>query len=114
MQVTADISVFRAAVTEVRERLAKLNRDGSFAGLIARFEHLLTDLPSDFFVTEIVPATETGNLEPRPPFHVIIRAGQRLNALAAALRALDLDAKEFHPTPPPSGTRGSISPLAGG
>jgi hypothetical protein len=111
MQVSADVSDFRSVVCEVRDRLAKLNYDGSLDGLIARFEHLLSDLPSDFFVTELVPAIDTGDVEPRPL--VIIRAGPRLNALAAALRALDLDVEQVHPAAPPSDTQESVSPLPG-
>lgn len=89
MLIGGDISDFCAVVDEVRERLARLNNDGSLDGLLALFERLLNELPPDFFECEPVSTVPAAGVDPLPT--VIIRAGSRLNALAAALRAFDLD-----------------------
>ena len=107
MLLSGDATVFWATVEDVRARLARLNDDKSLDGFIIRFDRLLHELPSDFFVTELVPAIDTGDVEPRPL--VVVRPGPRLNALAAALRALDLDVCA-HGAPLSSASAGTSPP----
>lgn len=89
MQAEADVSPFDATVAHVKKRLAKLNSDGSFNGVVARFDRLLHELPSDFFICEPVTAVVTTGVDPLPA--VIVHPGPRLHAIALALWAFDLD-----------------------
>jgi hypothetical protein len=88
MKIHADASAFWAVVDEVDDRLSRLNLDGSFTGFTALFSALVRDLPADFFETELVPTSGADEVN---PFFVVLRPGPRLNAVAAALRALDVN-----------------------
>lgn len=93
MQIDADASAFWTVVSDVRAQIGKLNGDSSLDGLAARFEGLLNDLPSDFFVCEPMAAVLAGSVDPAvSTLRVVVRPGPRLYAFAAALGALDLNA----------------------
>jgi len=89
MQLSGDTTPFWAEVRAVQSHLARLSDDGTLDGLTVRFNRLLNELPSDFFLCEPVPAVATGGIDPIPD--VVVRPSPRLHALAAALRALDLN-----------------------
>lgn len=96
MQMEADATAFWAAVREVDGILARLNSDGAFTGFVALFDRLIADLPSDFFECEIVP-TRGVPAENVLPVLAVLRPGSRLNAIAAALRALEFNEHEAPP-----------------
>lgn len=56
MKLYGDVQPISAVVDEVRARLGRLNRDGSFAGFVALFDRLLEELPADFFECQLDPA----------------------------------------------------------
>lgn len=85
MKISGDDTAFWVVVDEIEGRLERLNKDGSFSGLATRLHRLLKELPADFFEQELVSTLGADELEPT----LIIRPGPRLNAIAAALRALD-------------------------
>jgi len=87
MLVESDTSAFWATVNEVDARLARLNVDSSLDGFVALFSRLVSDLPSDFFETEVVPAAANEVY----PVLAVLRPGPRLNAIAAAVRAFDFN-----------------------
>ncbi len=91
MEVDADASAFSAKVDEIKDRLAKLNVDGSLSGFVARFDRLLCNLPADLFETEIVPASGTNDIN---SFSVVLLPGPRLNAIASTLWAFDINAHD--------------------
>ena len=90
MQVDVDPTAYWAALKDVQSRLAEID-DRTSLGLVARLGVLLKELPADLFVSEPVGAFWTGNIEVRPA--VAIYPGPRLNLLAAALRAPDVESK---------------------
>lgn len=98
MIATGDMAAFMAAVSEIRKRLAELDPDASL-GLVKRLNILLKELPADLFVSQPVGAFWTGDLSVPPA--VVIGPGPRLDVLASALRAPDVDTK-LHELPLPA------------
>jgi hypothetical protein len=82
---------FYKLVREVEARLQHLNADGSFAGVVSQFGRLVGNLPANFCKAEVVTTADADDENPT----IIIRPGPELEAIAAALRALD-----FHELPP--------------
>jgi hypothetical protein len=102
VKVHAEVAEFWAVVDDCQARIRALNKDGSFAGFASLFSHLVNDLPPDFVEVDIVPPTanEIDHLM------AVLRPGPRLNAIAAALRAFDVN--EHFPLP----QRGEVSASA--
>lgn len=86
MRLTGDARPFWDAVREVRTLLTRLNNNGSFDGFITLFSRLVEELPTDFIEPQLVPAIPTNDKDAT----LVIYPGPDLEAIRAALRALDL------------------------
>lgn len=98
MQADVDATTFFDALNYVKARLSEIDAKLSL-GLRGRLSILLKELPAYLFVSEPVGAFWTGDINELPA--VAIHPGPRLNVLAAALRAPDVESK-LHELPLPS------------
>jgi hypothetical protein len=93
VKIYAEVAEFWIVVDDCEARIRALNREGSFSGFASLFSRLVEDLPPDFVEVDLVPCT-TNQID---PLFAVLRPGPRLNAIAAALRAFDVD--EHFPLP---------------
>lgn len=88
MRVSGDADQFWIAAETIQRSLVALGDEN----LIRQFARLLDDLPADLFEVEFMPASNADVIIG----HCLVRPGARLEAIAAALRAGDINGLAGH------------------